>query len=792
MRSPSSFDGLRLLASLALLATDARAGGSAENVLLIVDPSSPEALHVANRYRAVRDVPPGNVLYMAPTPATWAQFVAVEGDAFLGALDDLAIADHVDYVVLPSGGSFFTSAPGLVSDACSAVTRFAAASPFTLVRIASTIQAGTSVALSNGFARNGDDARAFDASVAYANGAPSASGTRSFIGAMLGYTGANGNTKQEVLDLIDRSAAADGTRPAGTIYFMQTNDVARSGPRHGLFPGAVSAITALGGQAQHLFADLPIGHADCLGVMTGVATPDVQNGAFTLLPGAFCDHLTSFAGTFEDTSQTKMSRWITRGASGTSGTVEEPCNYAGKFPSARLHVFYEQGSSLGEAWYRSLAYVPFQQLFTGDPLTRPFAHVPAVSVSALPSVASGTIAIVPTATTTHPTASVGNFELLVDGRSIATIGAGWSFALDTSALADGWHDVRVLGYDTTFVRTVGRWVGSLVTDNRGRGASATPSSTSGDLATAFAFTLSASGAAVSELRLVQGSRVLAATTTSGSSVGVRGAQLGAGVSRLQCEALFADGTSAKSPPIDVTVADAPGSPLAQAPLAYSFTKALRPGAAHVIELPASFDGALAAATFTLVTPPAQSSVIGGSGAYRIVRSNAGASGPDALVFHVTTANGTSSDATVTLRYETPATCPPPTSYCVAAPNSVGAGAHLSSYGSTSIGANELVLTCDGLPANTTCLWIYGANAAQTPFGNGFLCIDSPFRRIGTMQASPFGDLERPIDFTRLPFASGAMALTAGSTWNFQLWYRNVAGGGAGFNLSDGLSVCFGF
>lgn len=33
-------------------------------------------------------------------------------------------------------------------------------------------------------------------------------------------------------------------------------------------------------------------------------------------------------------------------------------------------------------------------------------------------------------------------------------------------------------------------------------------------------------------------------------------------------------------------------------------------------------------------------------------------------------------------------------------------------------------------------------------------------------------------------------LNPGETWNFQLWYRDTAAGGAGFNLSDGLRVTF--
>ena len=40
-----------------------------------------------------------------------------------------------------------------------------------------------------------------------------------------------------------------------------------------------------------------------------------------------------------------------------------------------MHVNYFQGLSLGESYLRSLGYAPFQQMFLGDPLTRPFAHL---------------------------------------------------------------------------------------------------------------------------------------------------------------------------------------------------------------------------------------------------------------------------------------------------------------------------------------------------------------------------------------------------------------------------------
>jgi hypothetical protein len=41
-----------------------------------------------------------------------------------------------------------------------------------------------------------------------------------------------------------------------------------------------------------------------------------------------------------------------------------------------------------------------------------------------------------------------------------------------------------------------------------------------------------------------------------------------------------------------------------------------------------------------------------------------------------------------------------------------------------------------------------------------------------------------------PSNSGSGAITPGSTWYFQFWYRDPAMGAPGFNLSSALSVSF--
>jgi hypothetical protein len=71
-----------------------------------------------------------------------------------------------------------------------------------------------------------------------------------------------------------------------------------------------------------------------------------------------------------------------------------------------------------------------------------------------------------------------------------------------------------------------------------------------------------------------------------------------------------------------------------------------------------------------------------------------------------------------------------------------------------------------------------------PFGNGYRCVGGSTFRLGPQQTDSFGDVNRLIDWNHIP--SGVPS--SGQIWNFQFWYRNPAGGGAGFNLSNGLSV----
>ena len=60
------------------------------------------------------------------------------------------------------------------------------------------------------------------------------------------------------------------------------------------------------------------------------------------------------------------------GATGSYGTVVEPCNYPAKFPSSTVAAsHYFRGATLVEAYWKSVAW-PGEGLFVGEPLARPW------------------------------------------------------------------------------------------------------------------------------------------------------------------------------------------------------------------------------------------------------------------------------------------------------------------------------------------------------------------------------------------------------------------------------------
>ena len=546
------------LGLISLTAGQVQAGASPENALVIIDPADPEALYLGNSYIHARQIPTCNVLYLEQEADHYADLVNHQLEGLLGTLANRGTLDQIDHIVLITPRVYRVEAEGLVSDPeCLGVSHFSLPAVYVLGRQANAVLAGDAdegfgftTQSPNGYFSEQLPAVGFDGAIRWQDGQPSNSphAPRYFLATLLGYTGPRGNTPGELVAMIERSVAADGLNPAGTFYYMKTTDTARSEPRDPFFADAIAALASLGGQAVQLEAVLPEGRHDCLAVMTGWANPQVANADLTLLAGSFADHLTSWAATFDKTAQTKVSAWIAKGASGSHGTVEEPCADGGKFPHPMMHAFYFDGLPLAEAAFRSLRSIPFQSLIYGDPMTQPFAQRPTVAVPDAPTgVATGIVRLMPEASLPHPDAEPARFEFFVDGRLEDSSPTARPFVLETARLADGFHDVSVVLTDDSPQALQGRWSGRLQSDNSGRGVSLTVTPEQGDLSTIFTCEVEASGGDVLEIRLLQNGRPLAAVTGDTGTLLIPGHVLGGGPVQLQAEAEFEDENLARSP-----------------------------------------------------------------------------------------------------------------------------------------------------------------------------------------------------------------------------------------------------
>lgn len=171
--------------------------------------------------------------------------------------------------------------------------------------------------------------------------------------------------------LIARGIAADGTQPHGRAYLMATSDTTRSLRANHFANDRVGRALSPFVDAQVVRANAIVNTGDALFYFQGLASvPELETNHF--LAGAIADHLTSFGGRLTDSSQMSALHFIAAGATGSYGTVSEPCARAEKFPNPAIAIMkYAQGETLIEAYWKSVAQ-PFQGVFIGEPLANPW------------------------------------------------------------------------------------------------------------------------------------------------------------------------------------------------------------------------------------------------------------------------------------------------------------------------------------------------------------------------------------------------------------------------------------
>ena len=130
-------------------------------------------------------------------------------------------------------------------------------------------------------------------------------------------------------------------------------------------------------------------------------------------------------------------------------------------------------------------------------------------------------------------------------------------------------------------------------------------------------------------------------------------------------------------------------------------------------------------------------------------------------------------------------------------NAAGTGGDLTALGGASVSADSLRLVATGLTPNQFALAVMGGASADQPWGNGRLCVApgaaSGLYRFPARSSGSSGSILETglVAYSAAQFDAGGQ-LTPGSTWVFQVLYRDTGGPcGATFNGTDALAITFG-
>lgn len=610
---PSSRIGCRLfvggltLASF-LVCVRVFAAGGPENVLLVVNSRSPDSVRIANHYAALRHIPTSNVLYLDWDPSQESPPGMTDVNTFREKIlapvvrqtRSLIPAREIDFVVYSSGfpwgiridddmkkfneyieeyekglkaksgGKDPGAKRGLLPSAwIKWMSPVGSITGLTFLYEAVLAEQTEGRLLyvhpySNWYARTGapqqknEPTLSFSSLTAYSpyGEARSARGRHYLLSMVLGVTSGRGNTPDEVLACLRRSAAADSTHPKGTIYYVRNGGDPRSKARQAGFPEAVTQLKALGVAAEILDGAVPRNKPDVQGAMLGVADFDWKATGSTILPGAICEHFTSFGGVMTASNQTPLSEWLRYGAAATSGTVTEPYAIAEKFPCAAMQVHYARGCTAAESFYQSVR-CPYQLLIVGDPLCRPWAKAPEITVEGQTwgGPVRGEMKLAPKARFAAGV-ELEHFEMIVDSVRIRDCAPGGTLAVDTDDLCDGAHELRIVAASRGPLVARGEKIIAFVTSNHGRKIEASCDPAVKVPVTKSLF-ITAKSPQSTAIHVFCGPRLLGAIAGDSGQIEVPAAELGRGPVRIEVVGVSDQGPrmSAIAPPLDVEVVE---------------------------------------------------------------------------------------------------------------------------------------------------------------------------------------------------------------------------------------------
>jgi uncharacterized protein (TIGR03790 family) len=423
-----------LLCFLPLLAL---AGGSGLNVLVVVNQNSTNSVQLGNYYCEKRHVSSQNYLRInwSGGNADWtiADFTNYLLNPLLGMVSAGGLTNQVDYVLLSMDIPYRITQGG-PAETCGVNSTTAALfygfKPDFAVPDNNPPSCNLPLNSSNSYAGRES---------VYRSSPPDTAPTNALLAMML-----TSSNLAQAIAIVDQGVASDGTFPNQTVILGNNqNDPFRS-VRHVLFDDAIFNTRLRSNYSMTRDnSSQPYGTTNLLGYQNGMYQFAISPNTF--IPGAIADSLTSFGGIiFLPNDHTTLLSFLTAGASGSYGTVIEPCAHLEKFPSPQVYFYQARGFSLAECYYQSITN-PYQGLLIGEPLAAPFAR-PAAGAWNLPTnlLLSGVTNLslhFNAADSLHPLQQV---DLFLDGAFLQTL-------TNIPALHNDILYVTLAGYPTNLV-----------------------------------------------------------------------------------------------------------------------------------------------------------------------------------------------------------------------------------------------------------------------------------------------------------------------------------------------------
>jgi uncharacterized protein (TIGR03790 family) len=545
---------LLILLGMLGIHTPLLAGGGGQNLLLVVNPGDEQQVRIAVEYQRLRHIPDCNMVFIEPR--IYQGFYRGEEDVLTNSL----LITHY----------FVPVHTHIQSNNLSAQIDYIAAlgMPFKLNNTRSvSFLMGHLDGIVNGTkttSQYGGNTRYFNlASNTYhtaSNTAMYHSNDGLYVSSVLGFTGIFGNSPNDIIAGLRRTAGADGSKPVGTIYFEESttgSDPYRS--RKNQWPVTKTALTARGIpylESTDTQGKSPKNRSDVRGAVIGAAYYTIPNGS-TYLPGSWADSMTSFGCHFMNRTQTKASQLIRVGAGGSSGTVHEPMNSPVRFPRSHIFIYQADGATLGEAFYRATDN-PDLQMMLGDPLGQAYADVPQITLTSGPAegaVVSGTVLLTATASLSSPmlATDIDRIDRYVDGKYAGTTTNSGTWNLNTSALSDGRHELRVVAVNNAAAESQALLIRNVMVNNTGRSVSITGSDLNAGTQSSLAVpvtSVSGSGS-ISRIELRHLGRTVGQLASGAGNVTLDVTKLAYGTNTVIPVAVFSDGAQVAGIPVQV-------------------------------------------------------------------------------------------------------------------------------------------------------------------------------------------------------------------------------------------------